>query len=260
MEINYKPYIDVVRSQLSRRPEQWNFKSNPMYQGILEHVSPTQGHAYLRLCRQQFPHKWSQNAELFSRLCALNDRYGNPRKARYPDFRPCSPTNLRYLYYALLILSKQTQDTLDIIEIGGGYGGLCLFIHKLAPLFNKTISSYTMFDLPEVAQLQANYLKSHAIVSVCTSLGQDVHLQPDSCLISMYALSELPAPLRKQYREKVIVPHCREGFIVWNINPYDTELETDYIVEKSPEAVSTASTGNFEVTLMRKTVTDGARN
>lgn len=253
MKINYEPYLAVVRSQLSRRPSDWDFKRQPLYQGILEHVSEEQGHEYLRQCQLHFPEHWRKHLSRFVQLCIANDRYGQPIKASNPNFPPCSPTCLRYLYYSLAILKQTADPELNIIEIGGGYGGLCLFIHRLAPLFGKTIKNYTIFDLPEVAQLQNRYLEAHGITATCTHLNSGAVLTPNSFLISMYALSELPAPLRKQYRESVVMPFCTEGFIIWNINPYDDELDIHYSTTRRPEAVNTADT-NFELTLKRKTL------
>jgi hypothetical protein len=61
----------------------------------------------------------------------------------------------------LLILDhikKNLLNNIDLVEICGGYGGLCLFIFKLSILFNISINSYTIFDLSEPMILQKKYL------------------------------------------------------------------------------------------------------
>ena len=52
-------------------------------------------------------------------------------------------------------MKKYKLNNIDIIEIGG-YGGLCLFIHNIAPLYEININSYTIFDLLEPSLLQKN--------------------------------------------------------------------------------------------------------
>ena len=61
--------------------------------------------------------------------------YGKTNKHPFEDFMACSPTNLRWIYYSLLILEdmkKYKLNNIDIIEIGSSYGGLCFFIHNIA--------------------------------------------------------------------------------------------------------------------------------
>ena len=53
---------------------------------------------------------------------------------------------------------------LNIIEIGGGYGGLCYYLKNIAELYNINISSYTIFDLEFVNNLQNNFKSFHFIV------------------------------------------------------------------------------------------------
>jgi hypothetical protein len=46
---------------------------------------------------------------------------------------------------------------LNIVEIGGGYGGLCYWMHRL---LGKRINRYVVVDLPEVNVVQAYFLSS----------------------------------------------------------------------------------------------------
>ncbi len=64
-----------------------------------------------------------------------------PCKVLYKNFTGCSPTNLRYILHGLLILSYIKTIGLtstNIVEIGGGYDGLCFYIYNMAKLFDIT--------------------------------------------------------------------------------------------------------------------------
>lgn len=102
---------------------------------------------------------YESNFDTLRNICELNDKYGKTKKYNLKNFMTCSPSNLRYLLHSLLFLEdmkKYKLNNIDIIEIGDGYGGLCLFIHNIAPLYEININSYTIFDLLEPYLLQKN--------------------------------------------------------------------------------------------------------
>ena len=147
----------------------------------------------------------------------------------------CSPSNLRYLLHSLLILEdmkKYKLNNVDIIEIGGGYGGLCFFIHSIAQLYEININSYTIFDLLEPSLLQEKYLNVLNIekVDFC-QLDNFNNLKNNSFLISNYAFSEISKELQTEYIEKIINPYTTFGFLTWNfISVYD--FVENSIIEK----------------------------
>ncbi len=106
---------------------------------------------------------------------------------------------------------QPSLDNIDIVEIGGGYGGLCLALHFLC----KNINSYTICDLLPVMKLQEMYLNAFNI-----SLSNEV--KPNSILISCYGLSELDQYTRDRYIN-VLHTSIQHGFIVWNIPGDDIE-------------------------------------
>lgn len=93
-----------------------NFKRNPIYNSILEHVSPQQGNAYLDIALK--------NSELHLsaqdwKYILQNDSIGNPRTAQYTvgnEQITCSPTTLRYIK----VLSDISKLFPDSIKRGGG--------------------------------------------------------------------------------------------------------------------------------------------
>ncbi len=123
----------------------------------------------------------------------MNDLYGKTNKFNYDNFCECSPTNLRYILHSLLTLNYMKNNSLNninIVEIGGGYGGGCLFMYKLSSLFDININSYTIFDLQEPMILQKKYLKLHNININTINIFDDFKLSSNLFLISNYAFSE----------------------------------------------------------------------
>lgn len=236
----YDNYLKVVRKQLNiSDPKIWDFKSNFEYRGILEHVSPNQGVQYMNLASQKV------NLNDFIETFAKNDLYGKPIKANlgFSGFESVSPTNARYLHHALLIKEHyEKYSTKNIIEIGGGYGGLCMFLKSLVDC------NYSIFDLPEVMKLQEKYLSAHSIS--CNFLNFDSELPKDFFLISNYCYSELPdREIREKYKK--VIDRSVGGFMIWNAPAMseDVTLEETFgsrIITSRTENPLTGA-GNLEI-------------
>ena len=98
---NYLKFLDDKNDELSMS----SFKSNMNYRGILEHVSKEYGEKYLKLIEKEFPLIEMEN--LFE-FIEINDKYGGTQKEMFTLNEMsiyCSPTSLRYIYHACLILS-----------------------------------------------------------------------------------------------------------------------------------------------------------
>ena len=115
-------------------------------------------------------------------------------------------------------MDENNLNNVDIIEIGGGYGGLCFFINKLASLFDITISTYTIFDLPEPLMLQKKYLEAlNCNINLnFAELDNFSGIKENSFLVSTYAFSEIPLEIQKEYTKKILNPYVSHGFIAWN--------------------------------------------
>ena len=221
---NYLKYIEsfVDNSDIST----WHFKSHPDYCSILEHVDVNFGYQYFNEIKKIFNFIYNKNKQYLIELCKMNDLYGNTNKHDFTDFTICSPTNLRYILHSMLIL-KYMQDlmlnNIDIIEIGGGYGGLCFFMYKIAPLFNITINTYSIFDLKMPLKLQKKYLDYLNILNInYLELDNINNLKENSFLISNYAFSEISLELQKKYTDMVLNKYVSYGFLTWNaINVYE---------------------------------------
>jgi hypothetical protein len=236
----YSNYQQVIQKQLELSVEDWDFKQNIKYKEILEHVSIDQGHKYLEIIKNDFYLFYLLYLDKLKHICYLNDKYGKPNKYEIESFMKCSPTNLRYILHSILILKdiqKYKLNNIDIIEIGGGYGGLCFFIHNIAPLYKIKINSYTIFDLLEASLLQKRYLNALNIKNIkYCQLDNFNNLQNESFLISNYAFSEISEELQCKYIEKIINPYTTFGFLAWNYynGVYDFVPENS-IIEKEKE-------------------------
>ena len=126
----YDAYQKAIKTQLTLNPEEWNFKNNKDYTAVLEHVSKSLGKQYLNSIIEKFKTFYESNFDTLKNICDLNDKYGKTNKHQYENFMTCSPSNLRYISHALLILEdmkKYKLDDVDIIEIGGGLWRIMLF-------------------------------------------------------------------------------------------------------------------------------------
>jgi hypothetical protein len=212
MRIDYADY----RAVLSTMDNVSNFKSHPKYRDILEHVSQSQGLEYYNLLSFHF------DMEAIAKFCILNDTIGNPIKYLIQEKLVASPTSLRYLYHAHQILSHYTGG--PIVEVGGGYGGLCLAIDYVAKIRNIAIPKYTIIDLTEASRMQQMYLAKFPIGFPVEFHDSNTHGSnvsgTNNFMISNYCISEIFQEHRDAYYRDLL-PKIAHGFIIWNSQHYD---------------------------------------
>lgn len=183
-----------------------NFKRDPYFNLILEHVSYQQGLGYI---------KEFFNKDVDYSIFADNDKFGNPIKHDF-TIGSFSPTTLRYIKVAYDILNLfQGQNIKTIVEIGCGYGGQFTVLDKLVPL-----DKYYLIDLPEVTKLINTYLSKLRIVSsfeTVNALNNEKikQIPPTDLVISNYAFSECIHPVRKLYLE-TIIKNSKCGYMTIN--------------------------------------------
>jgi hypothetical protein len=237
MESLYERYSNYVGS-ISETSTLSGFKSNPVYTEILEHVTEYLGENYLKYILSLTPLTVDEIVE----FCSLNDAIGDPTKVNYTEHlstASVSPTSLRYIFHAHLILThmkKMGQLNPDVVEVGGGYGGLCFSLHHFAPKYGISIKSYRLCDLPNIIRLQKIYLSrvnpSLQIEYVdATTYGENIACD-GMFLISNYCFSEISKENQDSYR-KTLFPKVAHGFMAWNVIPvYDfgfrLRVESEY--------------------------------
>lgn len=207
----YDRYVQYVKTIGSKHEP---FKSNPEYTYMLEHVTPELGEKYLDLLRSEF----SMTDNVILDFCNKNDSFGTPHTFIIRDLQtPVSPTSLRYLYQASVIL-KQSGDTDSFVEVGGGYGGLCSAIFYLS---KQPIREYHIVDLEPILRLQKMVLAEYTNVNYHCAETFGINV-PEGCFfISNYCFSEIDEVNRSRYVE-CLLPKCPHGFLAWNFIPiYD---------------------------------------
>jgi len=198
---------------------------------MLEHVDKNQGAEYLKYIRKDTTITDDEIVE----YCHLNDSLGNPVCETYGTMT-VSPSSLRYIYHSHLILTHlNTVNLSNIVEVGGGYGGLCLALHFFATKYNIRINSYSIVDLPSIIKLQKLYisdLRPDINVSYidAETFGKDIP-NTDLFLVSNYCFSEIPDALQKLYISNLF-PKVAHGFMAWNNIPlynfgFTTKSETE---------------------------------
>lgn len=195
-----------------------NFKRDPFYNTILEHVTFEQGKQYLKIVQKQSPEFLTQ-LELFRQ----NDLVGNPRAYKYPGVGFFSPTTLRYMKVASDLKKLfGSLDNLRIIEIGGGYGGQCAILTRLFK-----VKSYTIVDLQGPLALTARYLQAQGNFSVELLQPEEVtsNDEPYDLVISNYAFSECNREVQTDYLQKILV-RSKMGYLTCNYTPMAKKLKS----------------------------------
>ena len=217
----YDEYRDFLKNNRSINIESLPFKSNKNYCGILEHVSKHYGENYLKLILQEFSHI---NQEKILNFCMLNDKYGEPIRYSFNENNfniTCSPTSLRYVYHSLLILKHiENTNCSNIVEVGCGYGGLCLAINYFMSDFSVNINTYNIVDLSEPINLIEKYLLLHKenistemVYHDSLTYGQNI-TNNDLFFISNYCYTEISIEHNNKYND-LLLSKVKHGFITW---------------------------------------------
>jgi putative sugar O-methyltransferase len=169
------------------------FKQIPAYVSVLEHVNQEQGNQYLSHIIPS--NLW--NDEMIEKF-SKNDLYGSPKTFDFSPWGIWSPTTLRYIKQIFEIHNIFGDlNGKDIVEIGGGYGGLCKIMFDVFP----QIKSYTIVDLDPVIQLAKKYLEKLSVPNVhfiSIDLTPTASINSD-LIISNYAFSECNKDIQLQY-------------------------------------------------------------
>ena len=217
-------YSQVCAEAASNDSSFNNFRRNPIYNQILEHVTKEFGSEYLKII--------SGDPDILKAINALkmNDNYGNPEKHLY-SVGAVSPTTLRYIK-VLVDIKKlfKTVDGFNMCEIGGGYGGQCRIINA----YFKP-ASYCLVDIPPALALSKRFLSNYTLPPKMIYKTMDELDQRDyDLMISNYAFSELPRTIQEIYLKKIIL-NSRRGYITYNeVTPYSfRKNELISIISKS---------------------------
>lgn len=170
-----------------------DFKNDWRFRPIFEHCPKYIAQNYVDLVRKNNPNlivmRWTNDEIGDPFIQDINGWMGSTSTAQYMGVI----SNLMDLY--------GTLNGLDILEIGGGYGGQALCI---LDIFSP--KSYTILDLPEVNELQRKVLGDRVI------LTDKVPKKKYDLVISNFALSEIPD--QEPYQK--LLKRCKHGYITCN--------------------------------------------
>lgn len=128
--------------------------------GIVRAECPEQGQ--IAYWRSEFTEeRLIEELESFFKIRIEAPRTGDSRGiffgGRFLTLETCSQLYTAHRMRDAINRDLRASAELDIVEIGGGYGGLCYWMHQL---LGTRINRYVIVDLPEVNLVQAYFLSS----------------------------------------------------------------------------------------------------
>lgn len=199
------PYADICEEAVVDDEIFARFKTDSRYTPVLEHVSPENGQKYINGIMQ-----YELDEELIE-LFKENDKLGGSRIVEYDHpFGKVSPSTLRYIQNTLDISHFVGEGEINkIVEIGGGYGGLCKTISCLCDF-----DEYHIYDIEPASKLQKKYLSNFDVGNKVFTHSTPEKIENVDLVISNYAYSELNLELQNAYYENVIVNSKRVYMIL----------------------------------------------
>lgn len=187
-----------------------NFKQDSRYTAVLEHVSKEESELYI----SEMKLRTIVTDDVLESV-KENDKYGSPTLVDYEQFGKVSPSTIRYLKNSLDIVNQFGQDFSggNILEIGGGYGGLCKVLSSFVEFDN-----YYLVDLPEASRFSKKYLDHFdSIKNKITYMNTDNISPVDNLdlVISNYAFSECTRKFQKIYYDSFI-KNAKRFYMVYN--------------------------------------------
>jgi hypothetical protein len=234
-------YLQSCSDSVKSQEKFNNFRRDERLHPILEHVSYEEGLHYLNEIKKI-------NPSLFDIIYKVkeNDLVGNPILQDYPNLGFISPTTIRYVKNVYDIASEFVTDQFkieNVVEIGGGYGGLCRMMNALFSL-----KQYLMIDLEEVNHLSKKYLQYY--YGDCSGIAW---ISPEELLevnniqlcISNYSFSECNRKTQQMYYNKVI-RNSNTFYITYNhisdnnmsVNEFKELASNDFYVKQEEEVRS----------------------
>lgn len=205
------------------------FKLDPGYRGILEHVSIGE---FIECCNNLRNKNISD--ELLEKF-KENDDIGGANLQVTNLFKGLiGRGTVKYMNIAYQIRELvKNKKNIRVLEIGGGYGGQIKILSDLID-----ISEVYMIDIPAVLELQEKYLSHHAIqiTKICPDEVQQWYDFKFDLVISNHAICELHRDLQDSYLP--LVQNGESGYILyhdidsWNgsysLDEFTTKIDKKY--------------------------------
>ncbi|MEK9181599.1 MAG: putative sugar O-methyltransferase [Patescibacteria group bacterium] len=190
-----------------------NFKRDPHFQKILEGNEFDVGEIALKSIdnlgkREEF-------VELLP-LFRENEKIGNPQLLFFEGIGKVAPSTIRYAntYFEIKKLLERNVPK-KIVEIGGGYGGLCKILSSV-----YDFQEYMLVDLPEVIELCKKYLSNFKelngkIKFVYVSDIDNIDFSNTDLVIADSSLAECNPETQLLYTKKIL-SNSKYIYLVYN--------------------------------------------
>jgi hypothetical protein len=213
MGVNYSKYIECIDKAIAHETLFNQFRSNLDYTWVVETVNKPNGLVCLNEVQKNTP-------ELLTHLpkFCTSEKQGGPEVCYYEDFDIyISPTTCRYIkILSDMVMRFGSLDGLDIVEVGGGYGGQCKIIHDM---FKP--KSYTIVDINSALRLAVKFLERFKVKIIPRAVTDDT-IVPYDLFISNYAFTEFDKPYQHFYDKHILQP-SRMGYMICNFIGQRTE-------------------------------------
>ena len=213
-----------------------NFKQDDDYCTILEgknHLTGLQSLERIDQLHSDGREIIKQNLKKFNR----NDIYGTPTLYNYEVFGTMSPGSTVYVSNLLDIYKFVGNKVGRIVEIGGGYGGMCVITDALIQF-----DEYILIDLPEVISLCKKYLSNFPDIInrvkfiTCEELKSIEKIENVDLFIASASLAECNLETQMEYVNKIL-KYSKYGYIVYNTMHLGEGVDSFYYILTSVETL-----------------------
>ena len=153
----YHEYAEEIVKQGNKDIEDMDFKLKGWMTRTVVNAVGWQSKQYYSLIEKDYYNDLHNNIDYLKFLCKKDDSIGKPPLENHKMLGNICGNNIEYIYESFQIIKqfqKLNLNDINIIEIGGGYGGLAFYLINICKKFNININSYTIFDIPEANTLQ----------------------------------------------------------------------------------------------------------
>lgn len=232
-----------LTKQLDQDPSSWIFDENQTIFSHLETSSEVKDYeeVFMHMFKNFYDEKKVEIQEIINE-CNKNIKVDNKSSL----FENCSHLNMKYIFYSFMILSNLgklystdqiKEKEMNIIELGGGYGGLCFYIHRCSTLFGLSIDNYTMINKGTLFNSQQKYLSQFSLAienginkmneeivkeDDLTNLSNKCYFKDQSYLISLEEIESMDTELIHVLQENIFDKYVKFGMLITR-NFVDTE-------------------------------------
>ncbi len=202
-----------------------HFRRHPLIIKFIDNTTYEMGLKYVHWLRTNtnFIHKIEEYR--------LNDIVGLPLIYQYDSIGDFCPTTLQYVKIAYEIQSELGDlSNKHILEIGGGYGGLCRIL-----ALSGGFSSYTIVNSSEYNELAKYYLDRFGFSNIKFIDQRDfdqISPQNYDCVISNYTFSQFEMEKQNAFIDKLI-KHISMGYFNYenhSISTHSQIKDVDYLI------------------------------